>query len=277
MNFYGTTVGPQHTLFGRVAPMMEAMRLAILRVAEQPLPAVQLAHDLPPWVHRIADELTRTVFKGVVNLAPAAKKYHARKNGQLLGLLIRMVIFYWKDAPAIWERDGFNRLTAEQEAKLEKLAGWEAACRHASQLAGRPITTKKQVMKFWRQRLHKFALHMAKQTWILIKYTLNQPVDDILQFLSGVPEGFKCFLRPDAEFAKQGRRTEVYFSLLTYWPEIEEMSRSQPPLTRRFLLDWLEKQEGRQLVDSEKIFLEICDDIGLDVGVVGHPVKALPS
>jgi len=98
MNFYGTLSGPQHTLFGRVAPMMEAMRLAVCRAAEQPLPTVQLAHDLPPWVHNIADELTCTIFKEIVNLAPATKKYHARKNGQLVGLFIRLVIFYWKES-----------------------------------------------------------------------------------------------------------------------------------------------------------------------------------
>lgn len=274
MNFYGTTVGPQHTLFGRVAPMMEAMRLAICRAAEQPLPPVQLAHDLPPWVHRIADELTRTVFKGIVNLAPATKKYHARKNGQLVGLLIRMVIFYWKDASAIWEREGLNKLTPEQEAKLEKMTGWEAACQHTSQMAGRPITTKKQVMKFWRQRLGEFALRMAKTNWTLINYTLHQPVEDIFQFISGIPEGFRCFLRTDGEFAKQGKRTEVYFVLLTYWPEIREMQQSQPPLTRPFLLEWLEKQEGKELSD-EKIFSGICDDIDLDMSPPGHPFKII--
>jgi integrase len=62
MNFYGKVSGPQHTLYGRVAPIMEAMRLAISHAADQPLPAVQRAHELPPWVHRIADELTCTVF-----------------------------------------------------------------------------------------------------------------------------------------------------------------------------------------------------------------------
>ena len=103
------TIPAMHTLFGRVAPMMEAMRLAIHRAAEQPLPAVELAHDLPEWVHNIADELTSTVFVNIVSLtAPMTKRQPARWYGQFIGLLIRMALFYWKDAPATLERDGLN-------------------------------------------------------------------------------------------------------------------------------------------------------------------------
>jgi hypothetical protein len=106
---------------------------------------------------------------------------------------------------------------------------------------------------------------------------LKQPVPDVLQFLTGLPEGFKCFLNTDGGFAKTGKRTEVFFALLAYWPEIEEICQAQPPLTRKALLDWLEKQEGKPLVESEQIFLGICDDISLDVGLVGHPAKIVPG
>ena len=270
MNFYGKVVGPQHTLFGRIVPMMEAMQLAVSRAAEQPLPPVQLAHDLPSWVHNIADELTCTIFKGIVNLAPAAKKYHARKHGQMVGLLLRMALFYWKETSAIWEREGLNRLTPEQKEKLEKLTGWEAIFLHASKMAGRPITTKSQARRFLMKQLNRFVWRTAKTTWTLINYTLHQPVEDVLQFLTGIPEGFKCYLRTDGEFAKRGKRTEVFLVLLTYWPEIQEMQQSQPPLTRPFLLQWLEKQEGKTLSDDKK-FSELCDDIGLDMCPPGHP------
>jgi hypothetical protein len=272
MNFYGNTTGPQHTLFGRVVPMMGAMRLAIDRAAEQPLPAVPLAHDLPSWVHNIADELTCTVFKGIVNLAPKTKKFHARTHGQFIGLLLRAALFYWKDAPAALERDGLNKLTPERETKLDKLVGWEPACAHASQLAGWPITTKAQATKFFAARLKRFILHTTKATWTLMVHALNQPIEDVLQFLTGIPEGFKCFLRTDGEFAKRGKRTEIFIVLLTYWPEIQEMQQAQPPLSRPFLLKWLEEQEGKTLSD-DKIFSGICDDISLDMAPPGHPFK----
>jgi hypothetical protein len=270
MNFYGPTAGPQHTIYGRIAPMMEAMRLAICRAVELPAVPAKMPHEVPAWVHRIADELTTTVFKGIVNLGPATKKYRPHEIGQMVGLLIRMAIFYWKEAKAIWEREGFNRLTPEQKTKLEKITGWEHACRHASEVSGQQITTKKQLLRYWRLRLFKFALSTGRVIWTLVKFTLNRPVEDIFQFMMGLPKGFKCFLNTDGEIAKTGKRTEVYFVLLSYWPEIEEMRRAQPSLTRPYLLKWLEKQEGKELT-TEKIFCELCDDIGLDMAPPGHP------
>jgi hypothetical protein len=275
MNFYGTTVGPQHTLFGRIPPLMEAMRVAISRAANQPLPPVQFAKAVPQWGHNIADELTCTVFKGIVNMAPVGNKYHARKAGQMIGLFIRMAYFWWKESGQILEREGLSTLTVEQEKRLEKLTGWEVGCAHASKLAGRPITTKAQANRFLTRRATQFALNTLKIGWTLTKHAFNQPVEDILQFLTGLPEGFKCFLNTDGDFAKRGKRTKVFFVLLTYWPEIEEMRQANPPLTRKFLLDWLEKQEGEQLADSEQIFFALCDDISLDMAPPGHPFKSL--
>jgi len=251
--------------------MMDAMRLAVCRAGEQPLPAVQFGNGLPPWGHNIAAELTSTVFKGIVNMAPQSKKYHARKAGQMVGLSIRLAHFYWKDVPAILEREGLSKLTPQQEKKLEKMAGWEEGMVQASQLAGRPITTKVQLSGFIMRRVFRHVLLMFRVCWGFTKLALQQPVEDVFQFLSGLPEGFKCFLKTDGEFAKTGKRTEIFIVLLMYWPEIEEMRQAQPPLTRRFLLEWLEKQEGKTLCESEKIFFGICDDISLDLAPPGHP------
>lgn len=275
MNFYGTTVGPQHTLFGRVLPMMEAMRLAILRAAEQPLPKEATKAQLPEWCHNIADELTCTVFKGIVNFAPRNGRYHARNCGQMVGFMIRAAHFYWRDVPAMLERDGLDKLTPEKRNKLEKMAGWEVAISHANQQAGRPIKTKAQLLKFKDSRMRQFVVRTIRITWRLSMFALHQPIEDVFQFLSGIPQGFTCFLKTDGEFAKTGKRTEVYFVLLMYWPEIEEMRQSQPPKTRKYLLNWLEKQEGRQLVTDEKIFFAICDDIDLDLTIPGRPFKLL--
>lgn len=215
------------------------------------------------------------LFKGIVNLAPTSKKYHARKTGQFIGFLIRAVIFWWKQVPVILEREGLSKLTPEQEEKLEKLSGWELACAHASKLENRSITTKAQLGEFLRRRLTRFATKTLKIAWFLTKFALQQPVEEVFQFLSGIPEGFKCFLNTKGEFAKTGKRTETFLALLTYWPEIEEMRQAKPSLTRKFLLDWLEKEEGKQLVESDKIFFAICDDISLDMAPPGHPFKSV--
>ncbi len=251
--------------------MLEALRLAVCRAGEQPLPAVQFANQLPEWVHKIADELTCTVFKGIVNMAPRNKKYHARKAGQIIGLLIRVAIFYWKDVTAILDREGLSKLTPSQKENLEKLTGWEVGMTQASHLAGKPIITKTHLIRFLKRRVYKHAIDTIKVGWGLIIYALHQPVEDVLQFLTGLPEGFKSFLKTDGEFAKTGKRTEIFFVLLMYWPEIEEMRQANPPLGKPYVLAWLEKQEGKQLIASEHAFSELCNDITLDFGLTGHP------
>jgi hypothetical protein len=96
---------------------------------------------MPAWGHNIANELTTTVFKGIVNMAPKGRQYHARNCGQLIGVMLRAAYFYWKDVPATLEREGLTKLTPEQEKKLEKMSGWELACAHASTLSVRPLKT----------------------------------------------------------------------------------------------------------------------------------------
>lgn len=273
MNFYGTTIGPQHTLFGRILPMMEAMRIAILRAAEQPLPAAEMKWPLPEWCHNIADELTTTVFKGVVTFAPRGGKYHARNCGQMVGFFIRAAHFYWRDVPAKLELEGLNNLTPEKKKKLEKAVGWDVAMSWASKQSGKQIKTKKQLLNFWTSRTRQFIFRTIRITWRLARFALQQPLEEVFQFLSGIPEGFKSFLKTDGEFARTGKRTEVFLVLLMYWPEIEEMRQAQPRVTRKFLLDWLEQKEGNQLVTSDQVFFAICDDISLDMAPPGHPFK----
>jgi len=96
--------------------MWEALRLAIDRAAGQPPIAVRYAHSFPEWGHNAANELTKTVFKGIVRMAPKANQSNetsAGKAGQLVGFLIRAAIFYWKEIPVMIERDGLNKLTKE--------------------------------------------------------------------------------------------------------------------------------------------------------------------
>ena len=235
------------------------------------MPKLPFAHQLPPWGHKIADELTSTVLRGIVNLAPRGKKHQARNAGQLIGLLIRMWHFYRKDVGAILEREGLTKLTPEQENKLEKLTGWQVGMAQASQIAGRPIKSKTQLTIYLTGRVGQLALRAGKIGWRLTKFALRQPVEEVFQFLAGLPEGFKCFLKTDGEYAKTGNRTEIFSTLLTYWPEIEEMRQAQPPLEKPFVLAWLEKQEGKQLMTSEHAFSELCHDIDLDFGLTGHP------
>ena len=261
-----------------MAPMWEALWLAMLRAAKQPPFKPRFSPSMPDWGHNTANELTKTVFSGIVRMAPKmddSTETLAHKAGKLIGFFIRAVIFYWREAPAQFEKDGFNKLTKEQVEKLKEWAGLELLLPHASELAGRPITDKGELVKFYRRRILDFVMQQIRSNLHLINIILHRPVEEIFQCLSGIPKGFKAFLNTDGEFAIKGRRTEIYFLLLSYWPEIEEMRRSHPPKTRKYLLDWLEKEEGKPLVTDDKIFFAICDEISLDLTVPGHPFNVI--
>ena len=251
--------------------MMAALRLAICRVAAQPLPVSDPVHVFPEWGHNIAHELTRTVFKGIVDMAPQGQRKLSRKIGRMIGLMLRMAAFYAKDTKIILEREGLNRLTAEQKQKIEKFSGWQLLLPQASQEAGRLVKTKAQLRRHLVGKLIRFIRQQVMVSWRLFKFVWSQPTAELYEFGEGFVEGLKCFLKPDGEFAVRGRRAEIYLLLLMSWPEIEEMRLAQPPHTRKYLLNWLEKQEGKQLVDSDKIFFDICDDISLDLAPPGHP------
>lgn len=260
--------------------MAEAFRLAIARAAKQPASTPRYAHNFPDWGHKAADELTKTIFKGIVRMAPIendSPKILAHKAGKLLGFLIRAAVFYWKEVPAQIERDGLNKLTTAQEEKLEKIAGLELLLPQASELAGRPITGKAELVTFSRRWIMNFVMRLVRINLALMKLILHRSSEEIFEFLSGIPKGFKAFLKTDGEFAGKGKRTEIYVVLLTCWPEIEEMRLSQSPRTRKHLLEWLEKEEGKQLCVDPKVFYELCGDIGLDLAPPGHPPGASPA
>ena len=157
--------------------MCEAFRMAIVRATKQPPFTPRYTHNFPDWGHNVANELIKTVFKGIVGMAPKGNESNetvARKAGQLVGVAIRAAIFYWKEAPAQIERDGLNKLTKEQEEKLEKCTGWELLLPQASELAGRPITNKAELIQFYRRRIMHIIIQLVRTNLVLIKLILHR-------------------------------------------------------------------------------------------------------
>jgi len=111
----------------------------------------------------------------------------------------------------------------------------------------------------------------------VLGHLLNRPVAEQHEFLCGIPEGFVIYVDNSGDFSGQRQRTQLYLLLLCMWPEISEMQKSQPPKSCAFLLDWLEKGEGRQLVTDEKQFFALCGEVGLVMGPPGHPQKDVSS
>ena len=118
-----------------------------------------------------------------------------------------------------------------------------------------------------------FVIQQFRNIAALDYFYFAPTLGEIFHFLSGIPKGFKAFLKIDGEFAGKGKRTEIFLLLLMYWPEIEEMRKSQPPKTRRSS-GMVGKTRRPQLVEDDKIFFAICDDIDLDMTVPGHPCKS---
>ena len=274
MNFYGSETTEQHTLAGRAIPLMEAMWFAVSKAVGQPAAEPMHSKILPVWTHNLCDKLTTTIFKGLVTAAPRDQVVKAHNYGYLIGILLRGVVFWVKEAPEKLKQDGLMDLTPEQDKKLEQVAGLPVLFAAASAFFQKPITDGDALMEAGADRTQKKVEEMTAQFLQMGRHLLNRPIEEQCEFLNGIAKGFRSFLNPAGEFAGDKRRVEVYLALLRYWPEIAEMQQAEPPKTRKDLLDWLEKAEGQQFSEDPKNFYTLCDEIDLDLAGPGHPFKA---
>jgi hypothetical protein len=270
MNYYSGKTGPQHLLFGRVAPICEASYRAIVRASGKELPPPGLCAAMPLWAHNIADKLALTIFRRVIELNPKGE-IDAQNYGRLVGSILRGVVHFCKEVPAQLKKEGLMDLTKDQEEKVDVMVDFPALLGFASQKFGQPMANEEELGTAVAQRIEKRAKEhvIGLQTFLI--YLLDRPITEQHVFLCGIPEGFTMFLNNDGGYSGQRQRTEVYLHLLGYWPEIVEMQQSEPPKTRKFLLDWLEKEVGKQLVEDEKQFRDLCGEIGLVMAPPGHP------
>ncbi len=276
MNFYGETNGPEHQLFGRLAPICEALHRAVLRRAGKSLQRPVLSHATPEWCDRIADKLVLTIFKRLADLSPQ-EKFDARNYGRIVGFMIRGIIHLCQEVPAQFKREGLSDLSPEKEKKLEAMFDTPAILAFASNKFGRVIANEDELIKAGTEELQKTVDHQVTALLLVGRYLLNRPIAEQHEFLCGIPDGFSLFLKNDGSYTGERPRTELYLLLLMYWSEIVEMQKADPPKTCKFLLDWLEKQEGKQLVNDEKQFNGLCCEIGLVMAPPGHPHKSPPA
>jgi hypothetical protein len=276
MNYYGKTSGPEHKVFGRIAPMCEALHRAVFRAAGKSVEPAALSGAMPEWCQNVADRLVLTVLKGIVGLAPHGK-FDARSYGRLVGVLIRGIVHFGKEVPAQLKREGLLDLETEKEGKLESMLDMPAILAFVSTKLQRPISNKDDLIKAGTEELERRADVQVEFLLTVGRYLLNRPVAEQHEFLCGIPEGFVLILNNDGGYTGQRQRTDLYLLLLMYWPEITEMQKADPPKTCKFLLDWLEKGEAKQLVGDEKQFYGLCGEIGLVMAPPGHPRKSPPS
>jgi len=276
VNFYGKTSGPGHKLFGRMAPMCEALQLAIYRGAGKPVPPASLSQGMPEWCHKIADKLVLTIFKGYVGLAPQGN-IDAGNYGRMVGFFLRAITHFCREVPAELKREGLSDLEPEKEKELESMIDIPALVAFASTKLQRPISNGDELIKAGGEELGRRVVGQAEFLLTFGRYLLNRPVAEQHEFLRGIPDGFILFLNNDGRFTGQRQRTDLYLWLLIYWPEISEMQKGEPPKTCKFLLDWLEKRVEEKLVGDAKQFYGLCGEIGLVMGPPGHPHGSGPA
>jgi hypothetical protein len=289
VNYYGEKSGPEHQLFGRLAPVCEALQRAMFRATGKAVEPLALSNSIPEWCHKIADRLAVTIFKRVVGLNPKGK-FDARNYGRMVGMFLRAITHFCKEVPAQLKRNGLINLEPEKEKKVEAMIDIPAMLSFASKMFNRPISNEAELGEAGAAELEN---KVEQQIGILLAaglYLANRPVAEQHAFLCGIPEGFTLFLDNDGDLAGQKPRTELYLLLLMHWPEIAEMQMAEPPKTCKFLLNWLEKQEGtdfvdddgrlkrepKKLVEDQKVFNGLCCEIGLVMGPPGHPHKGPP-
>jgi hypothetical protein len=277
MNFYGPENRDEHTLAGRLAPLAEALYHSVMKAGGQPVAQAKYSTQLPTWCQNICDQFTKSVFRGLVDATPKDKTFNARNYGRMVGMLLRGATFWWKDVPTQLKQDGFNDLSPEREEKLDKIAGLRLLLPIASEQFKTTITNEEELLKVGQAQLEAKAGELMSGGLEILKFLVNQPVAEQHKFLCGIPEGFIMFLNNQADLTGKRGRSEMFMLLIGYWPEIVEMQKAQPPKNRRDLLEWLEKQEGRQLFEDPKTFYELCGDIDLDLAPPGHPSKPKPD
>lgn len=277
MNFYGSENRPEHTIAGRLIPLAEALSIAVMKASGRPVSVPNYSAGFLAWGHNICNELTKSIFRKLVEAAPAKDKFDARGYGRIVGMLLRGASFWFKDVPAQLQAEGLLNLTPKQEEKIEKMSGMEQVFPVASEHFKQPITNETELLAAGEKYLEAKAEELMTGGLSVLQYLAQRPVAEQYEFLCGIPEGFAMVINPNGEFAGKRGRYETYLLLLMSWPEIVEMQQAQPPKTRRDLLDWLEKQEKRQLFEDPKAFFELCGDIGLELAPPGHPTKPQPQ
>ena len=185
-------------------------------------------------------------------------------------MLLRQLVFVHKESRTF--RGSPERATLKKwlEQKKERellflVAGETLHCR---------IRSLRELKKVGRRMVLKRMFAQCKALNKAARHLLHQPVEEIQRFLQGMSKGFGLFLDPHGGFGGDRGRLNLYCDLLIFWPEITRMQQGEIKQTRRALLDWLEAKSEHPLVDDDRAFYDLCDDIGLVMKPPGPPVRS---
>ena len=97
-------------------------------------------------------------------------------------------------------------------------------------------------------------------------------VDFMVDYWHGYAKGMEMLVDNQGNWVGASVRFDILESLLAFWPDIELMRKSNPPMTRVDLLKWLKDRcPGIVWGDEQERFDKICDEIGLSMKAPGGP------
>jgi hypothetical protein len=236
----------------------------------EPLPDWKPTQSTPEWVRTICIRYRNTILKAVLKLKPKGK-VNWRNYGRCIGLMERCKTFYQHDIPRILKRDGLDRLTKKQQARLDEVSGEQEMHEYFLKVLKRPLDDKITLANLLTLGMNRQLEVLDKHRQVALYHVAKQNAKDCKMFYVGMSEGYSIFLNEDGEFSGDDRRADVYGNLLAFQHEVEKMRRTLPAQTRedlRYKLsEWTETKYRKER------FNDICDEIKLSMKSPGAPHK----
>jgi hypothetical protein len=247
--------------------------------------------SLPDYCYAIFDVYRRTIFKNlptqeqamlVLDQKRLAKCKSVREIkkclridwrflGRVEGIGMRGLRFFEFEAREKLKSDGLLDLQPEQERRVLGL------------MFGNDWWWKKLTILFLRPG--RFVRTLAMSIWAVfykIKVMRFSQLGDLAyqwspeapaEFSAGIDEGQRGFMDKDGQLVGESPRANIYEFLLLVWPEIKEMQKSNPPITRNDFNEWVKPfaKDGTVSINDLDQLLDVCDDIHLKFAGRGRP------
>lgn len=261
---------PVPNIFERVIPLLREMIRQCDWQKPPALPAVG-ATTLPPWVVRVCGKLARTVLKPARNFE-VGENLDFRLIGRLVGFMLRAAYWGLVEAPKEVEALGLDKLNAEKQARINQASDLAPLRATLLERTGSPPDTTRTNEQLLESAVEQFLIAQSTNVIVLVMAALKQPPGLMVEFLRGLPEGYASFLTEKGELKGDRGRTNVYFALATFWPEIEAL-RTNGGISRERLYTVVCQMDDTVLGDRPDWFEDVCEEVGLSLREPGAPRK----
>ncbi len=252
------------SLVERLSPVMTELLLNINCGKKSGRPE----KTLPDYCYNIFKALRKAQFRILPELARLASDGSDtdwEALGKVMGAGLRCFRFGELEMDAVLNQEG---LPGPQKSELLKtlsaIPGFAELSRHSvAPSAGPTNTFVKGSEELW-------------AAFLTVSQSAYQSGCGHLGQVGGAfQKGMEGFLDDEGRCVVEHPRDNIYWFLLLVWPEIQEMQRAQPPVTRKDFAEWLQPfaQAGFVSIRDFDQLLDVCDDIGLKFKGRGAPKK----